>query len=503
MRVHSPRTLIVMLLGVLFFSATQTAKACSCGPRPAVLDAFERAEEVVIVRVLSVEKTKDTEERSYVDGVKSATLIVDKVFKGKLQIRDEIVFGQGGGADCVWTFDEQSVGDQYLFYLTRPETVAKSDRGYLPSKEPRLWFAFGCGRSTGLAGATEDLLYLENMRKRRGQTRISGTIGGGFQYPDIDVEGKKIKIIGEKKTYETKTGKNGVFEIYDLPPGKYSIEPEMSAGWKIDPYWLRYSTSIVGGEFEQPQKKSIKQIEILLEPKKHASVNVVFVVDNFVRGRVLGPKGRPMSRVCVYLWPPGSEPWGPFDCTDEQGRFEITSIPKGEYVLVANRSGKLRSQEPFRQIFYPNVSERERAAVIAIGPGETIENLDIVIPALEEMITIEGVLHYSDGTPVAEEWVKFKATKKDENVDGDVSAQTDRKGKFRLQVLKGLRGEVFGEDWLMTGLYRDCPKVDELIAKSGKNNVTVLTNIVSLTTEQDVYEVELILPFPWCQRAKE
>ena len=288
-----------------------------------------------------------------------------------------------------------------------------------------------------------------------------------------------------------------------MPPGKYSIEPEMSAGWKIDPYWLRYSTSIVGAEFEQPEKKSLKHVEILLEPKKHASVDIVFDVDNFVRGRVLGPKGRPMGSVCVYLLPPGAEPWGPFGCTDEQGRFEIRSVPKGEYVLVANRDGKLSSQEPFRQIFYPNVSERGRAAVITIGPGETIENLDIVIPALEEMITIEGVLHYSDGKPVAEGWVKFKATKKDEKVDGDVSEKTDNNGKFRLQVLKGLTGEVFGEDWLTTGLYRDCPKVDELIAKSGKNNVTVLSNVVALTTEQDVYEVELTLPFPRCERAKE
>ena len=520
MRVHSPRTFVhdktysssrtsqlflfvAMLLGALFFISTQTAKACSCGPRPTVLEAFEGAEEVVIVRALSVEKAQDTEKRSYVDGVRSATLIVEKVFKGKLQVRDEIVFGQGGGADCIWTFDDQSVGHQHLFYLTRPETLAKSDRGYLPSNEPGLWFAFGCGRSTGLAHATEDLLYLENMRKRRGQTRISGSIGGGFEYPDIDVEGKKIKIIGEKKTYETKTNKDGVFEFYNLPPGKYSIEPEMSAGWKIDPYWLRYSSSVVGGQFEQREKKSLKQVEILLEAKKHASVNIVFDVDNFVRGRVLGPKGRPMSRVCVYLWPPGAEPWGSFDCTDEQGRFEITSVPKGEYVLVANRDGKLSSQEPFRQIFYPNVSERERAAVITIRPGETIENLDIVIPALEEMITIEGVLHYSDGRPVAEKWVKFKATKKDEKIDGDVSEKTDPNGKFRLQVLKGLRGEVFGEDWLTTGLFLDCPKVDELIAKSGRNNVTVLSNIVTLTTEQDVYELELTLPFPWCERAKE
>lgn len=517
MRVHSLRTFIhhgtypssqkllfiAMLLGALFFSATQAAKACSCGPLPTVLDEFEHAEEVVIGRVLSVEKSEDTEERRYVDGVRLATLIVDKVFKGKLRVRDEIVFGQGGGADCIWTFDQQSVGREYLFYLMRPETFAKADRRYLPSQEPGLWFAFGCGRSTGLAGATEDLLYLENMKKRRGQTRISGTIGGGFENPDIDVEGKKIKIIGEKKTYETKTGKNGVFEIYNLPPGKYSIEPEIPAGWKIDPFWLRYSTSIVGDEFEQPKKKSLKQLEILLEPKKHASVNIVFDVDNFVRGRVLGPKGRPMSSVCVYLWPPGAEPMGSFDCTDEQGRFEITSVRKGEYVLVANHDGKLSSREPFRRIFYPSVPERERAAVIAIGPGETIENLDIVVPALEEMITIEGVLRYSDGTPVAEKFVEFKASTKDEKVNGDTSEKTDSNGKFRLQVLKGLRGEVFADNWLTTGLYRDCPKVDELIAKSGTKSVKVLTNIVTLTAEQDVYEVELTLPFPRCERARE
>src|SRR4029079_5531268 len=181
----------------------------------------------------------------------------------------------------------------------------------------------------------------------------------------------------------------------------------------------------------------------------------------------------------------------------------ITSAPKGEYVLVVNRSGKPSSTEPFKQIFYPSVSERERAAVITIGPGETVENLDIIIPALEELITIEGILRYSDGESVAEKFVKFKATQNNEKVDGDVSEQTDSNGKFTLRVLKGGTGELFGEDWLMTGLYKNCPKVDELIAKSGGNNVTVSSNVVKLTTEQDVYEVELTLPFPRCEKAKE
>ena len=248
MRVRSSRYFLLAILScAVLLSAAQAVSACSCGAKPTVLEAFETSDEVIIAKVLSVEKAEDTNEQHFVDGVKTATLIVERVFKGKLKVRDEIVFGQGGGADCIWTFSEESIGDQLLFYLARPERF--SDRNYRPSREPGLWFAFGCGRSRGAQGATEDLLYLENLKKRRGQTRISGSLSGGFDYPDIDVAGKKIKLIGKDKTYEIKTDEEGVFEIYNLPPGKYAVAPEMEAGWTIDPRWLRYSSSLAGGRF--------------------------------------------------------------------------------------------------------------------------------------------------------------------------------------------------------------------------------------------------------------
>lgn len=79
-----------------------------------------------------------------------------------------------------------------------------------------------------------------------------------------------------------------------------------------------------------------------------------------------------MEGVCVYLLRPGQDQWGPSDCTNEQGRFDITSIPAGEYVLVANQDGKPSSLEPFPRVFYPNVYERNRAAVINIGAGDIL-----------------------------------------------------------------------------------------------------------------------------------
>ena len=242
----------------------------------------------------------------------------------------------------------------------------------------------------------------------------------------------------------------------------------------------------------------------MLEPKKHARVDIVFEIDNSVRGKVLAPDGSPMHRVCVYLLRlEQEEGFGPFDCTDEGGRFEITSVPRGEYVLVANSDGKASSREPFRTLFYPSVSERERAAVISIGPGENINDINMVIPKLEETIIIQGVLRYSDGKPVVEEWVKFTASKTNDKVSGDVNEQTDSAGQFSLRILKGLSGELAAEDWLFEGFYKNCPKVDELIAKSGRNNTKVQSNIIKLEAQQNLYQVELTFPFPRCEKTKE
>ena len=83
--------------------------------------------------------------------------------------------------------------------------------------------------------------------------------------------------------------------------------------------------------------------------------------------------------------------------------------------------------------------------MIRPGAGETVDNIDLVIPKLEETITIEGVLRYSDGKPVVEKYVNFKVSKPDDKVDGDVHDRTDSAGRFTLRVLKGLTGELTGK----------------------------------------------------------
>lgn len=248
------RTLIVAA-AILLFPAI--AFSCSCGPPMTVLAAYDSSEGVVLARVVSVEKFGKDD--AYPGGVRSTKLVVEKVYKGNLQTGDEMKLPQGGGTDCIWTFSSQDVGNRYLFYLN-----------FIPGGSIH-WLAFTCSRSDVVRNVTEDLLYLDNLDKVRGKTRVSGRYRALGVTSGLEVANRKIRIVGEGKSHELTTDKNGVFEIYDLPPGNYRLEPEIPKDWELAVDWLPYSSSVIT---EQGSKTSVA---FKLEPKKHASIGLAFV----------------------------------------------------------------------------------------------------------------------------------------------------------------------------------------------------------------------------------
>ena len=236
---HLKQYSILPLFLLIFLLSSRTAEACSCGLRPTVLDSFNASDVVVVVSPVYVEKAEPektaapgrmSDGENFVDGVMSTTVRVEQVFKGTLKVGDEMIFSQGGGADCIWTFSEEDIGKKFLFYLGQPE-------GF-----PR-WIAGTCGRSNSVEHAADDLLYLTKLDKVRDKTRISGTVrfrrGTGES-----LAGRKIRIIGTKQTQELETNDKGVYEIYDLPAGRYLIEPEVPKGWEVGRFWIEQSRSL-------------------------------------------------------------------------------------------------------------------------------------------------------------------------------------------------------------------------------------------------------------------
>jgi hypothetical protein len=483
---HKHRLSFLLLILIGLFLDVRIASACSCGPTPTVFDAYEEAGVVVIVRVVSVDKS---ENGAGYGGVSSTKVSVEKVFKGTLKVGDEMVFGQGGGSDCIWTFDEKSIDKQFLFYLSAKE------------KKPKIWFAVGCGRSSLMPYATDDLLYLNKLNKVRGKTRISGKIV--FETDaDLSVEGKSIRFIGADKTYEVKTDQNGVYEIYDLPAGTYLVDAGSPPGWKVDKFWLGYSPSVVQNE----EDRSGKKIQIILEDKKHASLDIHFEVkiDGAIRGKIYDKIGKPMSGVCLKAIQAQSDKRSGYyvNCTEEDGKFAITEVPGGSYVIVINDDGKISSSEPFKTFYYPNVYELEKAAVLTIGEGETLDGINISVPRMEETIAIDGIFLYSDGKPVVDEGVEFKAEKTKDYIEGDARATTDSNGHFSIKILKGLKGSLYGEMYSYIGEFENCPQLESVIRETGRANPDIRTSTVEIQAENNLYDVELKYPFPGCKKAQ-
>jgi hypothetical protein len=236
---------------------TSTGLGCTCGPMVSVLEEYDRSQVVIVARLVSVEKARPDDKEEYWHGVRSSRFVVEKVYKGDVHAGDTLVFGQGNGLDCMWALAEEQIGHESLLYLNVPP--AGSD-----------WRASSCGRSKQrIKNATEDLLYLDKMDQVRGKTRVSGQYARGSYSGELKVDGRKIRIVGESKTYEAITDENGVFEIYDLPPGDYRLEPEIQAGLILDPNVLWFS----GAGQEQPTDTSVV---FTLKPHKHVSFALGF-----------------------------------------------------------------------------------------------------------------------------------------------------------------------------------------------------------------------------------
>jgi hypothetical protein len=218
-----------------------------------------------------------------------------------------------------------------------------------------------------------------------------------------------------------------------------------------------------------------------------------------------------MKGVCLHLIPAdGTEGKYLGDCTKEDGAFEINRIPHGPYVIILNNDGVMTSEEPFRTFYYPRVSKREEATVFNISPGDVVENLEIYPPIELKTITVEGVLVFSDGKPVADEYVEFRAVRKkpakqddeDDEDPNDAQTKTDQKGRFSIKLVNGANGSLFGEMITYVGDFENCPKLDRLLKRAGEEVPEIRTAPVEIRATGNLYEVELKFPFPSCKRAK-
>src|SRR5262249_41207112 len=140
--------------------------ACRCLFTSTVDAAFAQSENVIAVRFEGIRELNVILDKT-IPGPHSALMTVEKVYKGKLREREVIKVYSSGQPDCSLSFNDAKQGDKFLFF-TGPA-------GKIENLTEDMYRVGSCSRSTSLAAAAHDFEYLDDVKKRIGKTRLSGT----------------------------------------------------------------------------------------------------------------------------------------------------------------------------------------------------------------------------------------------------------------------------------------------------------------------------------------
>jgi len=399
------RYLIVAATMLAWFGVvTPAARACSCAGRETPCEGFGSASAVFSGTVTATREREranvnDPDDVGYVRLFKFS---VEQSFRGVDTTEVEILTGSGGG-DCGYDF---KIGGRYLVYAHRY-------RNYLVTTI--------CSRTKPFAQANEDLAFLGNLSSAAPGAAIYGRLLPGRETKTelaAIAANALIKIEGANVRKEVRPDAEGHYRISGLPPGKYKVAVQLPETLTSD----------------GPER------EISVADRGCAG-DIFFIHDNGrVMGQVLDAEGQPVNGVLIILKPESD----PRDYglntgrTDSEGRFSISNIPAGRYLIGANQSKFRNPGDPglaYPGVFYPGVVDQASAQVITVGPGERLTGLDFRVPLRRPPSVAVIQVVWADGSPVEKAFLSLRDPAGVS--DSSFGAQADEQGRFTINGYVG------------------------------------------------------------------
>lgn len=481
------KIIFILALGVLWL-APQQIQACSCLQIPSVCESTRESKAVFSGTVRKVVQSGD--------GLYKAYLQVEKVYKGEAP---KVVEFGWGDTSCDLTME---AGERWLIYSDAVDKKTKTDR------------LSQCGRSRVIEdNFDEDLIYLENLQKVQGKTRLAGNIN---YLSGAAVAGANVKIIGENAEYETATNRKGFFEYYGLPAGFYVLKPALPDGAKIQNasvgngkrYFNTTNTeNVLPAFFLNPEFKAENSLKLKTEPEKCLDVKMDLSLENFAKGRVSNHAGKPLTDVCVVFSRLGADlttiEEEVFACVNDNGQYLLGSLPAGKYLLSVRKGSYygLDKTSDIAPVFYPSTLKRAEAQILEIGAGFYREDLNVLVPKEHPFKLIEGRLEYADRQPVKNHRVTFNYREK--GVSREIETQTDEQGKFSFVIARGLKGQINASEHFAEDELQKCPHLKRFITtKIADLWDAVETRPLPLTVEQDLENLKLQFPHAPCPAEK-
>jgi hypothetical protein len=448
---------------------------CSCsGNWPSIKQSWKDAPAVFLGTVEIADPDGDGRQMMFQE--QSVRIRIDKAFKGvsggqTIELRE-------GADDCSAKF---RTGQRAVFYL-------------YPGITRGGWSVPPCTHALGSdEPAGDDLLFLRGLPKSAIGTRLSGEVE---LYEDSPTEAFKrvrgvpkvpVKISGPRGlSREAVTNIAGVYEVYGLLPGRYSVSIEVPGGLRIKFPVVTGSSPVQG-----------KEAAVELNQDGGASVDFVLQADTQLSGRMLDANAAPITGICVDLEPlegRGENGARFFDCSKAGGVFKMTMMPPGSYWLAARDDVKLDGLQSKSTLYYPGVRDRRRAMIVSIEAGNYREHLDIRLPSDEKRYKIAGRFQFADGAPVATALVTFASPQSGYSETTNTGAD----GSFGLSIVVGMEGQLRGQLGVLEPILRFCPEFRVEPRRSGLIRFMDASPI-SLLVGSDHDDLKLELTSPSCK----
>jgi hypothetical protein len=476
------RLLFAFVIAILPCFAISTV-ACSCLAIPSPYKAYEEATAVFIGKVVSskdVPYEESIRDKKFTVSNRQFQFIIEESFKGAK--KDSEIYISVGRIDssCYQGF---TVGETYLVY-------AYGNSGTILGSG-------ACTRTDDVESAFDDIHYIRGLLRGAPEPRIYGAvarIGNDLKSESNltePIEGIKILIEGEKnQRFEVITNKQGFYSASKIPDGRYKLRPQLPD---------RYMSYFPAEEEVVLESQGTTDYE-RVQRGRSAYVKFNIGWNNKISGTVVDAEGNLVERAVVRLLPVerASEKMNPMyeniaDHLGKDGKYEIHGKTPGNYILAVEVYAPFVSGVKTARTFYPEASSPEKAAVITLGESDEL-NLDIKLLPNQVMRQIEGVMVWSDGSPVAKNghvYLEKLGNSEDKNNLRYDLERVDEQGLFTIQVFED------AEYWLNAGVGTLGLKFGEIPVDLWDRGVReIKAQPIKLKVNKDMPPLKVIIPLP-------
>jgi hypothetical protein len=213
---------------------------------------------------------------------------------------------------------------------------------------------------------------------------------------------------------------------------------------------------------------------------------------------LLKADGTPLAHVCLNLLSvAGVSETGSrfFNCSEEDGRFQMDRMPPGEYFLMAEDKIVTNGRTSTSTLYYPGVRDRNSAKVISIAASKYLEGINVKLPTSEARHLLTGRAEFEDGVGAAGAAITFES----ENRGYKETTQTSGDGSFGLSLVAGMEGQLSVTKAVFDPIrLRSCPQL-----KVGPKMRGLFRSIdskpLAIVSDSDQGDLKLVLPSPSCR----